>query len=108
MRNVFGIQQREHVGERYAVVRAQRGAVGVQAVAVEHEFQRILGKVEVKAVVLHAHHVHVSLKNHGGSLFHTGRAGFADENVACFVLPDGETAFVGEGYEIVAELTLVL
>ena len=78
-------QQRHDGGDADAVVRAQRGALGLHPVAVHLHADAFGGEVEVGVVVLLVHHVQVALQGHGGGVLLPFGARLADDHVAGMV-----------------------
>ena len=78
-----------------AVVGAQRGAHGVQPVAVEADLDALGVEVEFDVRVLFADHVQVALQHRGGHVLLAGRGGDVDHHVARVVPSDLEAAAGG-------------
>ena len=86
MRKLVGSQHRQRIGDRDAVVAAQRRPLGKEIGAVLTQTQAVGGKVDVAAGVLFANHVQMALQNDRRVILITGRAVFVDDNVVVRVL----------------------
>jgi hypothetical protein len=70
-----------------AAVGSERRPLGAHPLAVDTRPDRIVVKIERYIAVLFAHHIHVALQDHDGTLLAARRGGFQDHDVACSVLP---------------------
>ena len=72
-------QRRSHTD---AVIRAQGGAARFDPLAIDIRLNRIFGEVMNGVVVFLRHHIKVRLQNNRFTVFHTGRGGLTNQNVA--------------------------
>ena len=61
MRDIIGIQYRKCVCNRDPVVAAQSRAVCSDKIAIDHQTDSVLLKVDIAVIFLFADHIHVSL-----------------------------------------------
>ena len=97
----------QRCGHTYTVVGAEGSAVGAHPFAVDDSLYRLVFKIEALVVAL-AHHIHVSLQNHGGGVLVSGSGGFAHDDVAGVVGHGLYTVLLGEVEQIFTYFLLFL
>ena len=85
MLNIIGLEDGQLDGTAYAVVGTQRGALGLQPLAVDVGLDGVAVEVKVNVDQLVAHHVHVALQDDRGALLVARRGRLADEHIARLV-----------------------
>jgi hypothetical protein len=81
MHQIGGFHDGQHGRHADTVVRAQRGSVGGQVLAVEHRLDCIRREIEVHVGVLLVHHVQVPLEHGGGGVLLARRPGLLHHHV---------------------------
>ena len=101
MRNVLGIEQREHVGDAKPIVGAKRRAFGSDAVAVDLEGHALPGEIVRHALVDLTHHIEVAVQDDRRRRLVAGRARFLHDDVLKLIAVMFEPAFYSEVCDVV-------
>ena len=90
------IEDREHEGDRDAVVGTERGAVGAEHAVLHDQVDALVLEIMLDAGELVAHHVDVALEHDRGSALRSGACRLLDDHVVHVVLIDPQVALLGE------------
>ena len=90
MAEVLVSEDGENHGDADAVIRAQRGAVGVYPVTFDDGANRVFAEVMYGVLVFLRDHVKVCLQDDAGFVFAPGTTGFAHTDVAACVAFGGQ------------------
>ena len=101
--DVVGVQNGQGHGHGDAVVAAQRGALGVDVVAIHGQIQALTAHILAAAGLLLTHHVQVPLEDHrfGGLIARGGL--LDDDDVVALVLMILQAPLFGKGHAPVAD-----
>ncbi len=94
-------------GHAYAVVGTERGAFGLDPLAVDIGGDGLCGEVKALVIAL-AHHVHVPLKYHGRGILVTGSGGYAEHDVTDRVGLGGYAVLLGKVKKVGTNLLFLL
>ena len=103
MGNVFGVQQRQGIGHRHAVITAQGGTPGKNVRAIVGQVQAVVLKVNGAVRFFFANHVHVTLQNHRGMVFIARRSRLKDHHIVPLVLLEAKPPILGKPDQIVTD-----
>ena len=104
MRNIVGRQNCQRIGDRNAVVSAERRAVRGDHAVFQTDRQTVLLKVNRALRCLFAHHVQMSLNHDRRGIFISRRAVLEQDDVVHLVLNIAQTVLLGERDAVVADL----
>ena len=90
------------------IVGAESCAISAHPFAIDNGFDRVVEEVVVYAIVSHAHHVHVTLKNDARSVFATRSSRAEHSDVARSVLLIFNIVFLGKVHQEFYYLSFVL
>ena len=100
----FCVKKRQGICHRNAVIPAQAGALCRDFVSLHQNLKPLRPHVNVTVRLLHCHHVHMSLQNHGGFLFITGSRFLYHDNILPFILNAEKSPFLRKLRQIIADL----
>ena len=101
------VEDREHEGDRDAVVGTERGAVGAEHAVLHDQVDALVLGNHARRRRAVAHHVDMALEHDRGSALRTGARWLLDDHVVHVVLIDPQVALLGERDEEVADGLLV-
>ena len=97
-------QQRQGVGHRNAVVTAKGRTPGKDIFVVVAQLQALYLHIDGAVRVLFAHHIHVSLQNHGGVILHAAGARAEQNHIILLILLIPKAVLLRKGHQVVGNL----
>ena len=103
MEQLVVIENCQHIGYRYAVVRSQSRPLGVEKTVPLYKLNGVFHKIVNGADVFLTHHVHMALKQH--RVLHPGRwkRRLADQNVSHFISGTFQIMGKGKAHQIIPQ-----
>ena len=108
MLDIVGGEDSEFNGTADTVVGTEGGTLSGKPFTIDVGLNGILIEVELHIDKFVAHHIHVTLQDHGLAVFHARGGRFADNHVACLIDIGGKSVLSTPVLEVFNHLLLAL